>query len=160
MPKTLVTSLTIFLIVFAGLGVVKIINGFKAGQFIGKDLEKFNTISVNGTGKVESKPDIAVVDISVVSNGLDVSAVQEENTRKMNAINSFLKEQGVKSKDLQTRNYNISPQYDYIESGRRFLGYQINQTLTVKLRDFDIIADVFDKAVSLVLIRFQIYALI
>ena len=63
----------------------------------------------------------------------------------MNKIVSSLKASGIEDKDIQTRYFNISPQYiweEVVEDGRRrskqiLTGYQVNHNLQVKIRDLD-----------------------
>ena len=147
-PKVIVTSLAILLVVFSAFGLVKTVNEVKRSGFIGQEFDRVNTISVQGEGTVESQPDIAMIDLSVVTNGLNVARVQADNTKNMNSILAFLDEQGVEDRDIQTQNYNIIPQYDFTENGRQFRGYRITQTVNVKIRDFDTISTIFDESVN------------
>ena len=48
-----------------------------------------------------------------------------------------LKELGVESKDIQTANYNVYPQYDYTDGKSALKGYQVSQNVTVKIRNLD-----------------------
>ncbi len=94
-----------------------------------------NTVSFSGTGKVLAKPDVAVIDLSIVTEAATSKAAQDSNSTKSDAVVKFLKAQGIEDKDIQTTGYNIYPQYDY-NSGRSILrGYQVNETITVKVRD-------------------------
>lgn len=142
------TFFAIFLMVLIVLCGVVISNEIKRGRYIGLGAEKTYTISVSGEGKVEAKPDLAKVNLTVWTEGYNLSSVQKDNTEKMNNINAFLKEQGIEEKDLTTTQYTIYPQYDYTEEGRRFRGYRITQTLEVKIHDFSKIGTVLDEAVN------------
>ncbi len=102
-----------------------------------------------GQGKVFAKPDIALVSIGVQTQGMKSNDVVTENNTKMNAITTAIKNLGVEEKDIQTSSYNLSPVYDYTERGRVFRGYSLNQAVNVKIRNFDKIGDILDKATSL-----------
>jgi uncharacterized protein YggE len=56
---------------------------------------------------------------------------------------------GVDEKDIQTTLYNLNPIYDYTERSRVFRGYSLDQQVRVKIRNFDKISAVLDKATSL-----------
>jgi len=145
---------TIIAVLFAALAVyvaVLAVNAIKANKYIGRDVSTQNTISVSGKGEIYVKPDLAVMDFSVLSEAKTVAEAMTDNTKKMNAIADVVKSLGVAEKDLQTTGFNISPHYDYVRqsssdlisgaepiypSGKRILsGYDITQTLTVKMRD-------------------------
>ncbi|MEK7658491.1 MAG: SIMPL domain-containing protein [Patescibacteria group bacterium] len=102
-----------------------------------------------GQGKVFAKPDIALVSIGVQTQGMKSNDVVTENNTKMNAITKAVKDLGVEEKDIQTTSYNLSPVYDYTERGRVFKGYSLNQAVNVKIRNFDKIGDILDKATAL-----------
>lgn len=105
-------------------------------------------ITFSGEGKAVVKPDIAMVSFAVGTKALkSVDAVNENNT-KMNVVVKAVKAAGVEEKDIQTTSYNLQPNYDYTEKGRVFLGYALEQQISVKIRNLDKINDVLDKAAS------------
>ena len=120
--------------------------------------ETGNTISVSGTGKVYTKPDLALTTFSVVTEAKTVEEALSENTKKMNAIIDFMKGQGIEEKDLKTTSFNIYPRYEYqrieIEiypypPGKRVLvGYEVTQSLEVKIRDMEKIGNVIEGATT------------
>jgi hypothetical protein len=44
---------------------------------------------------------------------------------------------GVAEEDIQTSNYSIWPQYDYTGQRQILVGYQVNNNVTVKIRDIE-----------------------
>lgn len=141
--------LCLLLTVLIVSGAVGIQNKIKEGKYTGQGLVNKNTISVSGEGKIFVKPDIGLVSISVVSESKKVAEAQQENAQKMNNIINFLKnELGILEKDLKTTNYAISPQYEYPDGQRVFLGYEVRQTLEVKIRDLSKVGEVLEKAAS------------
>ena len=74
-------------------------------------------------------------------------AAQDAATKKGNDILAYVKSHGVDEKDVQTTGYSIDPQYSYSAQvcssassycppGKQVLdGYQVSETLTVKVRD-------------------------
>jgi uncharacterized protein YggE len=130
-------------------GLVGIINKIKQGRYIGADVAYKNSITVRGEGRVYTKPDIALVNLSVVTEGRNVKDVQEKNSEKMNKVIAFLKDFGISEKDIKTINYRIHPRYSY-EDRRipRIIGYEITQTLEVKIRDLETIGELLEQSVS------------
>lgn len=124
-------------------------NKFKEYDYIGRTAESKNEITISGQGKIVAVPDIAKVNISLSTIKKTVAEAQKENSEKMNNIIKEIKGLGVADKDLKTVSYNIYPQYDWIDGRRIFKGYEVRQTLEVKIRDTEKISAVLDKAGSL-----------
>ncbi|PJE57696.1 MAG: hypothetical protein COU82_00560 [Candidatus Portnoybacteria bacterium CG10_big_fil_rev_8_21_14_0_10_38_18] len=128
---------------------VDIISKLRAYHYIGLDAAYKNSISVQGEGKVYAKPDIAIVNLSVVTEGTNLKDVQDKNSRKMNGVVDFLKGFGIEEKDIKTINYQIYPRYNYENRAvPTIIGYEINQTLEVKIRNLEKIGEILDKSVS------------
>jgi len=114
------------------------------------------TFSVAGEAKIETANDIATFSVSVVTEGdKNISILQQKNTEKMNAINTFLGEKGIEKKDLQTSQYNLSPRYTYSNcvSGEvcrppMISGYTLTQSLSVKVRNFEYLGDILSGIVE------------
>ena len=138
------------------LGLFLIVLIISAAIDIKNKLEETeNTITVSDTGTIYAKPDLAVANFSVVVEAKTVGEAMSENTQKMNAVISFIKEQGVEEKDLKTTAFNISPRYEwydkdqYFPSGKRVLaGYELLQTLEVKIRDMEKIGLIIEGGTS------------
>lgn len=108
-----------------------------------------NTVSFNGEGKVLAKPDIAVISLSIVTEATTSKAAQDSNSQKSKAVADFLKNQNIEEKDIKTTGYNIYPQYRYPQRDKpEIKGYQVNQTMEVKVRDLDKVSPVLDGIVS------------
>lgn len=152
--KTLILSIIALIVIL--LPVVLVIkNGvdiaskLKAYPYIGADVAYKNNISVRGEGRVYTKPDIVIVDLSVVTEGGDVKDVQEKNSKKINGVIGFLKDFGIVEKDIKTKNYRIQPRYSYEDrTVPRIIGYEITQTLEVKIRDMDRIGEILEGSVD------------
>jgi len=113
-----------------------------------KTRPELRTFSVSGEGKEVVVPNIAKIRIGVISEGLDLTTLQKENSEKMNRIINFLKEKGIDEKDIQTENYSVTPKYDYSKSTYRIVGYTISQDLKVKVRDLSNIGEILSQAVN------------
>jgi len=153
----LILSFNIFLLVLAAFYAVGIQNKIKEGKFIGRDIETRKTISFAGKGELYVKPDLGVISFSVLTEKKTVAEAMSENTKKMNAVIASIKGEGVEEKDIKTTNFNISPRYEYSEStetmiwpapeGKRVLvGYEISQTVQVKIRNLEKIGVIIQKS--------------
>ncbi len=107
---TVIILFLISLIVWFGVGTM---NKLKEGRYIGQEIEAKNTITVSGTGEIYTKPDLALLDFSVVTEKKTVAEAMTENTKAMNAIIASIKNQGVEDKDLKTTGFTIYPRYEW-----------------------------------------------
>ncbi|MBM4177338.1 SIMPL domain-containing protein [Candidatus Gribaldobacteria bacterium] len=101
-------------------------------------------ISVSSSGKATVTPDIALLKAGVTTEGNSVEKIVAENHTKMNNIIEAVKNSGVEEKDIQTTSYSLTPRYDWLETGRVFRGYTLNQEIAVKVRNFEKIGDVLE----------------
>ena len=135
------------------------ISTLKEYRFIGSGVAATNTITVSGEGEVFAVPDTATFSVTVQEEAKVVKDAQSVATQKSNDIVAYLKKQGVDEKDIQTTDYSIYPQYDYLNStctngycppGRQTLrGFQVSQTLTVKVRNTEEAGDLLSGVGSL-----------
>lgn len=134
LPKWLINGLGGLLIVFVALLVADKANSIN-DKIQGKKPE--NTMSVSAEGKVKAVPDLATVNLGVITQGPTAPQVQEDNTKKINKIIDYVKKQGISKDDISTSQFNIYPQYDYTGGRNNIIGYQLNQTITVKIKGVD-----------------------
>lgn len=104
-------------------------------------------MKMEGKGSVRVQPDTAIVVLGVITENKELKPAQEENAAKMTAILRELREMGIPSNDVQTRSYNIFPQYDFVEGQQIFRGYRVEHMLEVAIRDIGRIGQVIDNAV-------------
>lgn len=136
-------ALVILAIVTAG-GVVSYVKSY------GNGVLAVRTFAVIGEGEVISIPDVAQFSFGVITEGgEDISALQQTNVEKMNAAISFLKDIGVETKDIKTQSFQIEPRYknqyclrDESCQVPEIVGYKVNQSARVKIRDFAVIGSV------------------
>lgn len=158
-PRMMAATAFGFLALFLFIATI---GEFKSLRFIGSGVAATNTISVSGDGEVFAVPDMATFSVTIQEEAKDVKAAQDVATKKGNDIIAYLKKGGIDEKDIQTTDYSIYPQYDYINAvcsggycppGKQTLrGFQVSQTLTVKVRDTkkagDLLSGVGSRGVS------------
>ncbi|MBT4917098.1 SIMPL domain-containing protein [Candidatus Peregrinibacteria bacterium] len=100
-------------------------------------------ISVEGEGTAYVVPDVAETSIGIYVQGATAIDVTEEGTEKMNAIVEAIKEEGVDEEDIQTTDYYLGPNYNWSqEKGSYADGFYLDQTVEVKIRDFEMVGAV------------------
>lgn len=91
---------------------------------------KDNVITVQSTEEVKVVPDMAELVFSVTTQAADAKVCQEQNSKDLDNVISFLKGTGIAETSIQTSNYGLDPIYDW-NSGRTITGYEMNTTITV-----------------------------
>ena len=132
--KTILSILGILLIVFVALAIGE--RGYNLSKLV-SGTKPDNVISVSGTGKVKAVPDVATVSLGVVAQGKDAKEAQNLASDRINKITSFVKGLGVAKEDITTSSANLNPRYDYQNGRNDIVGYDSNQTITVKVRGVD-----------------------
>jgi uncharacterized protein YggE len=103
--------------------------------------------TVDGSGIVYAKADIANIQVGLKTGTKNTAAeATVDSTNKMNNIITALTKLNIADKDIQTSDYNLNPVYNYTNAkGQELVGYEVTQTLTLKIRDLNIIGDVIAK---------------
>lgn len=103
--------------------------------------------SVTGSGTVYAKADIANIQVGLKTKTFKTAAeATNESTEKMNKINKELKNLDIEEKDIKTSNYSLSPVYNWTNNkGQELVGYEVTQTLSLKIRDLSKIGNVISK---------------
>ncbi|MCX7778959.1 MAG: SIMPL domain-containing protein [Patescibacteria group bacterium] len=134
--------ITLLVLILGLLGFFTAIAVFKF-----KSIDYPREITVSAEGKVFAKPDIAFIKLGVTTEGWVIKDVLKENTEKMNAVLKEVKNLGIDEKDIQTTRYNLTPRYEWTKEGQRiFRGYLLEQEVLIKIRNFEKIGEVMDRA--------------
>ncbi len=113
-------------------------------------------ISISGTGEVAAAPDMAFVNSGVTSQGATAAEALAANTAAMNELITTLKAAGIESRDIQTSGFSVNPNYVYSDARDangyqlppKISGYQVYNTVNVRVRDLATLGAVLDKAVT------------
>lgn len=108
-----------------------------------------NQVTISGRGKVEYKPDTATVTLGVQVDKAPTAenALQQLND-KMNQIIAAESALGIPEDKIQTKNYSLSPQYDYKDGVTTVSGYTANQQLTIKVEGIAESTELLGRAIS------------
>ena len=113
-------------------------------------------IWVSGIGKLSVEPDLVDFRVGVDTLGETVAEANSAASEAMAAIVAVLKASGIEDKDIQTSRFNIRPEYDYREttvdgvrsSSQVLVGYNVRNTVTVKVRDLEGLPELVDDVVT------------
>ncbi|MFA6369524.1 MAG: SIMPL domain-containing protein [Patescibacteria group bacterium] len=137
MKRASVLILAIAILTLGAVAIVALVNKDKTTEYF--------TVSAEET--VYAPADIASLEVGVRS-GIK-STPQEaanESNNKTNDIIEELANLGVEEKDIKTSNYRLSPEYNWTESrGQQLVGYEVTQSLTIKIRDLEKISSVISQ---------------
>jgi uncharacterized protein YggE len=109
------------------------------------------SISVSGAGEIQQKPDMAEIDVGVVTEAESAAAAVESNNEKMQALLQTLRQQGVAEMDIQTSNFQIMPRRRYPDPPEReqppaITGYEVTNQVHIKVRDLARLGQILDAA--------------
>jgi uncharacterized protein YggE len=109
------------------------------------------SITVSGTGEATARPDMAEVDLAVVTEAEEAAAALDRNNQSVHQLFATLKSRDIAEKDIQTTQFNVSPKYDYQRNTggpRRIVGYTVTNEVHVKVRRLSQLGELLDAAVG------------
>lgn len=114
------------------------------------------TITVDGTGEVTASPDTAFINSGVTTQGATAREALDANSAAMRELMAALEAAGIAERDVQTSGFSVQPNYVYTdardENGYtlppRINGYQVFNSVTLRVRDLDQLGAILDRAVS------------
>ena len=150
----------VFLIVLSIFVGLKAIGALKEYKYIGRgNNAPVNTITVQGTGEVIATPDTADFSYTISEDAATAAAAQDKAATKANAVLAAVKAAGVDAADIKTTSYNLSPKYEYTQTGAQsnvmiacpynygtpcpptgrqtITGYTVSESVDVKVRKID-----------------------
>lgn len=114
-------------------------------------------LTVSAEGKSTRKPDLALFTAGVTSQGSTAGEAMSTNSADMSRVIAALKKAGIADRYIQTSNLNLNPVYapqrqlpdGTIEPAQpRIVGYQVNNTVSVKQRNLNDFGKVIDTLVT------------
>lgn len=95
-----------------------------------------NTVYVGADGKYEAAPDTAVLRLEVATQQDTARAAYDRVAGAAEQIRKALRNNGIDIKAMQIGFYAVQPMYDWKNPKRKILGYRVDTSVTLKLRDF------------------------
>jgi uncharacterized protein YggE len=109
------------------------------------------SVTVVGSGKVAAKPDMAEIQVGVVTQANSAAKALKDNNQAMAQLLKVLSARGIADKDQQTSNFNITPQYrrgNQGEQGPEIVGYQVTNQVQIKVRKLASLGELLDDVVT------------
>jgi uncharacterized protein len=107
-----------------------------------------HTITVSSTATISTKPDEAVITLSVHIESPDSAVALNVNSRTMNDVIAAMKSLGITQRDMETTNLNVTPQTINRGTPEESTSYHASTSLEVKVHDFDVIGPAIQKGVQ------------
>ena len=110
--------------------------------------------TLSGEGTASAKPDMAVLTSGVVTQAKTAREALDANTTAMTKLIDSFKSAGIEPRDLATSGFSVQPRYVYAQrndgtqEAPRITGYEVRNTVTVKVRDLAKLGGVLDTAVT------------
>ncbi len=96
-----------------------------------------NTISVTGDGKVEAKPDMAILTVSVSEIANTSEEALKNANMKLSQVSDVLNNNAIDPNDVQTSQFSIYPEYDYSSGTSVLKGQRATISVTIKVKKLD-----------------------
>ncbi len=106
------------------------------------------SIDVTGEGELKVAPDQVVIRLGIETFGPKLKDVQNEMAKRSQSLLAALKDQGVKSADVQSELVQINPQYSFDQSKRRFIEYTARKNFLITLDNLENYGGVLEKALE------------
>ena len=107
------------------------------------------TLNLAAYGEVEAAPDMASINLGVMTEGKTAAEAMAANGARMNQVMAALKKAGIAARDIQTSGLNLNPQYVYEQNvPPRLTGYQASNQVTVVVHDLTRLGAAVDATVN------------
>ncbi|MBB4956044.1 uncharacterized protein YggE [Agrobacterium vitis] len=112
-------------------------------------------INVSGEGEATLAPNMAIMQLGVVSEDEAAAQALKDNNLAMARVLKMLTDQGLADRDIQTSGFDITPRYKHVPDDKpapqppAIEGYSVSNGLTVRVRDLAKLGGVIDGAVGL-----------
>lgn len=109
---------------------------------------KDGEIMVSAQGLVRIQPDFATLRLAVVAQAPTAAEANNINNASMEAVFALLKDKGIAEEDYFTSSYSIWPQTNWDDDQPQVYAYQVDNEITVKVRDIAQLGDIIAAALD------------
>lgn len=110
------------------------------------------TLTVVGEGEAAAAPDMATFSTGVVASGKTAEEALAGNSKSMGELIGAIKALGIEDRDIATSGFSISPQYSQQSQNSReaprLVGFEVRNTVSVKVRDLARLGPLLDRMVQ------------
>jgi uncharacterized protein YggE len=101
-------------------------------------------ITVMAQGEVSAEPDLAMITIGVETRESTAALAASTNADRMADVMDALRRLEIAEEDIQTVDYSIQAEIDWEDDEHRVIGYVVDNSVRVKMRDMERVGDVLD----------------
>ena len=101
-----------------------------------------NTVFTGADGKFEATPDTALVQFNISAQEETSQAAYDRASKAAEQIRQIMRSNGIDPKTAEIGFFSIQPVYDYKTAKRKLVGYRVNTSVSLKLKDFSKIAPI------------------
>jgi uncharacterized protein YggE len=107
-------------------------------------------VRATGDATIESKPDLAIVNIGVTTQAPTAAAAASQNAAQTTAVLDKIKSEIGTKGEIRTTAYSVNPNYTYPPNNTapKITGYTASNTVQVKLDDISLVGRVLDGATA------------
>lgn len=137
--------------VFERLGVILIVvscSSAALAQTPAAPSQESPVVMSSGEGIVKRPPDRASLTVAVESRARSPREAQKLNADTMGTVLQKLKGSGLAADAIQTRGYDMQPEYDYVNGKQSLRGYVARNTLEVRVDELPRIGEILDAVVA------------
>jgi uncharacterized protein YggE len=95
-----------------------------------------NTVFVGADGKFESAPDTATIDFNISVQEGNAKAAYDHAATIAEQVRQILRSNGIEPKTAEIGYFSLQPVYDWKNPKRKLVGYNVNASVSLKLKDF------------------------
>ncbi|MGA5690256.1 SIMPL domain-containing protein [Cytobacillus pseudoceanisediminis] len=107
-----------------------------------------NILRVSGEGKLAVQPDQANIKLGVLTEGKELMKAQEQNAAAISNVKKAINAIGITDQQIQTSDFTIFPQYDFVDGKQIFRGYRVEHILGITVDEIENTGLVVDTAVD------------
>jgi uncharacterized protein YggE len=104
-----------------------------------------NTVYVGADGKFEAAPDTAVIEFNISAQENSAHDAYDRASRSAEQLREILRGNGIDPKTAKIGYYSLQPVYDYKNPKRKLVGYRVESSVSLKLKDFTKVAPIIQQ---------------
>ncbi len=101
-----------------------------------------NTVYTSAEGRFESAPDTAMIQFNISAQEETSKAAYQRASEAAEQVRQILRANGVDPKVAEIGFFSIQPVYDWRQPKRKLVGYRVNTSVSLKLKDFAKVAPI------------------
>ncbi len=110
--------------------------------------EELGTLVVTGSAEISATPNEATIIVGVTALEKTAAEAQERIAADMTKVQQVLNRLAVPERHIQTRNFQVGAEYEYVDGKRNLVGYRASHDLYIKLTDLAAMGKVLDAVVA------------